>query len=218
MIHYHREGKSQLIGVIMINFMRGAIRDYSSQGITVEVNGLGWLVQAPQKHVFEVGKEVELYIYMHWNQENGPQLFGFRTMVERQVFMLVLACSGLGPKIGCALLTHLSPYTIVSSLAYGDTKTLSSVSGIGQKKAEAMVLQLREKAEKMLKEENFGSEQRENQSNHLVNASQALGALGYSRIEVVQALEYVKKQSEASSDQSFDYIMRRALGYLSKVS
>ena len=88
--------------------------------------------------------------YMHWNQDNGPTLYGFNSILEKTVFLLIISCSGIGPKIGLAVLHHLEPATFVQAIIEENIKVLSSISGIGAKKAEQICVALKHKVAKLL--------------------------------------------------------------------
>jgi Holliday junction DNA helicase RuvA len=78
-------------------------------------------------------------------KEDGWSLYGFDTAVERLVFRYLLTASGFGPKLAIALLSSLGPERTVRSIQARDLSALSSVSGIGRKKAERLVLELQDR-------------------------------------------------------------------------
>ena len=73
------------------------------------------------------------------------QLFGFATPEEREMFLLLISISGIGPKLGCNILSSSSITGLRNAIAAGDTKTLSSLRGIGKKTAERLVVELKDK-------------------------------------------------------------------------
>lgn len=198
----------------MVDYIQGPVKFLEKQRIVVMVGSLGYGVQVSDEHQFSCGQQVELYTSLHWNQDKGPSLFGFKTMLEKQVFQLIIGCAGIGPKIALAALAHMSAGSFVSAVTEGDVKALSGVSGIGTKKAENMIVQLRSKVEKLVDsgvELGSGGEQ----AKHFSEVSQVLVTLNYSKPEINSALEYVKKHDDVMQ-LSFDGILRKALGYLSK--
>jgi holliday junction DNA helicase RuvA len=163
--------------------------------------------------MYTLNKETELHVYFHWNQDNGPQLYGFTSESAKAAFMLVISVSGLGPKIGLVLLNTLTPEQLLQALAFGDTKALSSVSGIGPKKAELMIMQLKEKASKLAPLATTGTE-------GVVfvkvkEVSEALVSLNYSRPEISSALDFLKTTASFETA-SFDELLRKALAFLAK--
>src|SRR5579862_3751313 len=91
----------------MIHMITGVVKAQYDQAIMVDIGALGFLVQVPQNAGFQVGSTVCLHTYLHWNQEQGPSMFGFPSDVERETFLLIISCTGIGPKIGLAVLAQL---------------------------------------------------------------------------------------------------------------
>ncbi len=196
----------------MITYLRGRISDSTASSVTLDVNGIGFGIQVPEGHQFTIKTEAELFIYMHWNQEQGPQLYGFTSHAQKAVFTLILSASGLGPKIGLTILSQLSPAVCITALINSDSRTLSSISGIGPKKAESMIMQLKDKAAKLAQ---TGIIENTAPLTTLKKLNDVLVSLNYSRPEITNALEHVKKT--ISLDQtSFDNLLRSTLAVLSK--
>ena len=195
----------------MIAYLFGQIRDIRSGHITLVVNGIGFDLQIPQSYQFQIGSQVAFEVYTHSNQEQGAQLFGFNTVDERHIFTLVISCSGVGPKIGLAVLSSLTPALFISAVMTGDIKTLSSIDGIGRKKAESMIMQLKDKVAKFALS---GTEQVSHSAQSVKQVSDVLDSLGYTRQEVTGALERLR--GDGMLDVSFDEMLRKSLGYLAK--
>nr|MBA3955031.1 Holliday junction branch migration protein RuvA [Candidatus Dependentiae bacterium] len=184
------------------------------QQIILDVSGVGFNLSVADEHAFTVGQKQELQVYFHWNTEQGPQLFGFTSKLSKTVFSLIISCSGIGPKIGLAALAQLSPESFLQAILLNDIKTLSSLSGIGTKKAEALVLCLKDKVSK-LDVTTVSMPGSEGQTlKYFKQVSDALSSLNYSRSEIAGALEFVKKNSTDTS--KFDEMLRKALSFLSK--
>jgi len=118
----------------MIARLAGTISDIYSHQITVMVQGVGYAVGVIDERAYALNSTVDLHIYYHWNQENGPALYGFANALERTVFFKYFERSGCGPKIALAVLAHLSANEFVRAIAQSDARVLSSVSGIGPKR------------------------------------------------------------------------------------
>ena len=198
----------------MIAYLRGTVQEVTAQAIILDVGGVGYGVQVPDSYSFEKGKNCELYIHMHWNQENGPALFGFMTAAQKNIFMLIIGCSGMGPKIGVALLGHMQPGAFLAAVTLGDIKALSAINGIGPKKAESLVLQLRDKVAKMVQSGAIVDEPAV--LSNFKDISEVLTSLNYTRAEINGALEHIKKITTSQAQSSFDELMRHALAFLSK--
>ncbi len=197
----------------MINVITGTINRKDAQTITVLTGPIGFAVTVPNIHTYTIDQKVELHAHMHWNQENGPTLFGFATELEKTIFLLVISCSGIGPKLGIAVLNDLGPDGFLSAVTEGSAKQLSTVSGIGLKKAEQIIVQSKSKVAKLLE----SGIQVSSSATQLSEVRQTLSSLNYSNAEVQHALEYVK-QKDNYVGASFDQLLRTALLYLSKQS
>lgn len=199
----------------MICFIKGILKNIEQNSLIIEISGLGFQISVPEEKYFEVGKEVELHISFVWNQETGPHLYGFRSNLEKNIFDLVISCSGCGPKIGLAVLSTMSPAIFLSSIASADVKALSKINGIGSKKAESIILQLKDKINKF---ELYKDKIDTKQTAHfekLKDVNQALESLGYSRFEINNAISQINGQVDISVAK-FDEILRKALSFLSK--
>ncbi|MEI6085300.1 MAG: Holliday junction branch migration protein RuvA [Verrucomicrobiota bacterium] len=92
------------------------------------------------------GGDVKLLTYHHVNAQDGTQqLFGFATLEERDMFLLLISISGIGPKLACNILSSAAVTGLRNASATGDTKTLSSLRGIGIKTTERLILELKDK-------------------------------------------------------------------------
>ena len=196
----------------MINFLKGHVLEYKEHIITLDVQGIGFEVHVAQNHSAVKGEALALYVYLQWHQENGPTLFGFQSDIEKTLFLLITSCSGIGPKIAMAILSAMKPTSFLKAVQAHDEKALSAINGIGAKKAEQMIVQLRHKVSKLIDsgiviEKDIEFEQWQ-------NISEVLTSLNYSRTEITNAMQYIKESS--SADATFDLLLRRALSFLSK--
>lgn len=197
----------------MIDYCIGTISHVQEQEIILNVGIMGLVFQVPSAKNFVVGSPITLHTHMHWNTENGPSLFGFVTPLERSIFKIVISCSGIGPKIALAVLGELGAQTFLHAITTSDDQVLSKVSGIGKKKAEQIVVQLKHKVATLLETGVVAGELTD--ISHFHDISQTLQSLNYSRTEITKAMEYLKKNCTIT-DSSFDYLLRQALFYLSK--
>jgi len=197
----------------MINSLSGIVKEISDSIITLEVNGLGFAIQLPQSMGFQVGQKVDVLTHMHWNQENGPSLFGFNSSLERTVFLMITSCSGLGPKLAMAVLAQLGAAEFLEAVQSANEGVLSNVSGIGAKKAEQIIVQLKHKVAKLVESGvSLGGVQNLEQRH---NISQVLKSLNYSRQEISAAMNYINDQHPDTSV-AFDQLVRHALSFLAK--
>lgn len=127
----------------MIRYLKGQVFDHDESNIILLVNGVGYHVRVPQSVLEEGKKELELYIHTHV-REDAFTLFGFRTKQELAFFELLLTINGIGPK--SAMDICCEPVDKIQNAIFsGNLATLTSISGIGKKIAERMVLELKGK-------------------------------------------------------------------------
>lgn len=196
----------------MIHTLHGIITQRIEQLIIVEVNGIGYAVNVANPDNYTIGTQANLQIYMHWNQEQGPSLFGFMHDLEKRIFEMIIGCSGIGPRIGLALLAAMSPSEFVAAIQQANEKALSSVNGIGAKKAEQIIVALKHKIAKISLHPEL-QKAPANQARHQVN--EVLKSLNYSKQEINAAMNYLNEE-QASAALTFDQLMRQALTYLAK--
>ena len=132
----------------MIATVSGVLAERAGETIVVQTDGgVGYAVTVPAgvlERLPAPGGRVSLYTELVV-KEDGWSLYGFDRPVERTVFQRLLGASGFGPKLALALLSSLGPERTVRSVLGRDLAALSSVSGVGRKKAERLVLELQDK-------------------------------------------------------------------------
>jgi holliday junction DNA helicase RuvA len=126
----------------------GVIAERDGESLVVQTDGgVGYAVSVSVRVAGRLpakGGRVSLFTELVV-KEDGWSLYGFDTPLERQIFRLLLTASGFGPKLAIALLSSLGPERTARSIQSRDLAALSSVSGIGRKKAERLVLELQDR-------------------------------------------------------------------------
>lgn len=198
----------------MLDYIKGSIKSIGSDFVVVDIGNIGLRLGVASSESFKMGQNIEFYAYMHWNQENGPSLFGFSSELEKNVFLLVIGCSGVGPKLGLAVLKDLGVSLFLDAITQENEKVLSKVSGIGAKKAEQIIVNLKHKVAKLIESgaivDQLGGSA---EMSKLHEVSDVLKSLNYSRPEISAAMNYLGKNS-AGLDCSFDQLIRQALSFL----
>ena len=197
----------------MIQSLTGTILSQKKKSIELSIGPIGVVCAVPDETLFPLGTQKTVHTHLHWNQEQGPTLYGFVSAMDRTIFLLVTSCNGVGPRLGLAVLADLGVQSFMQAVTTGDEKLLSQVSGIGAKKAEQMIVQLKHKVQQMI---DAGFVLSGDQT-AFQTVTEALRALNYSRSEVTNAVEFVRSKTTDSS-RSFDQLMRHALAYLSRQS
>ena len=201
----------------MIAYLRGKVLTTTEETVILDVNGVGYeaYCSGGAFRKITVGAVAELYTYLQV-KEDGVTLFGFESVKEKELFLKLITVSGVGPKLGIAVLATLSADEFAQVIATADVKRLSTVKGLGKKTAEKIVLELHGKisaAEIMSASGDMVSTAAAEQPNKLSamdeEAVTALMGLGFTRAESVQA---VKKAHEKGATTVEDVIMKALQG------
>lgn len=130
----------------MIALLNGEIAFKSIDHLILEVGGVGYRLIIPLSTFYGLPDQgmVRLQVYTHV-REDAIQLYGFLTPEEKEMFILLLSVSGIGPKLAVNILSHIPAEDLKAALAGGDAKRLATLPGIGKKTAERLVLELKEK-------------------------------------------------------------------------
>ena len=198
----------------MISSIEGKVLEVASESVSLSVHGIGMHVYTPHPELYQAGMQATLVTYLHWNQEQGPSLFGFASKVEKELFLLIIGCSGIGPKIALTMLAQLSVADVIGAVQEGNVKVLSSVSGIGARKAEHIIVQLKNKVEKLIDSGDVALEGDSNLSDWK-NLQQVFKSLNYSRQEIEMVLAHLRK-TYGGTGSSFDELIRHGLSFLAK--
>jgi Holliday junction DNA helicase RuvA len=194
----------------MLEHISGQITAIEKNEITVTVGSIGMCIAVPHAERYTVSSTIKLYTYLHWHQENGPTLFGFDTLIEKKLFLLLLSCAGIGPKIALAAVGTFGTHQLATAIAQQNIQVIAQVPGIGTKKAESLAVLLKSKARDFLEAHNLVDAQ----NNDWFEVQQALVSLGYSTQEITHATTSLhNKQLHLLS---FDQQLRHALHILSK--
>jgi len=176
--------------------LRGRLLEKAPDQIVVDVGGVGYqLIVSLQSfsRLPAVGAEVDVRVHTHV-REDALQLFGFLDEGERALFLLLIQVATIGPRVAMAVLSGLETVELEHALADGDVRRLTSIPGIGKKKADLIVLQLREKVRALALEQRADDGARIGGDG--VEAISALVNLGYKQAEAERA---VKRAEEAGS-------------------
>lgn len=197
----------------MITFLEGIIEDKQPTHLVLNVGGVGYDVVislSSYDRLPGLGERVRILTHDHI-REDDHQLFGFMTADERRVFTLLLGVSGIGPKTALSALSGMSVRELKVAITDRDIKRLSSISGIGKKTAERMIVELRDKfgAGEVMAAAAPGTPETESDI-RLRDAVLALISLGYKRAEAQELVIRVTSQpSMAGKD--VEAIVRKAL-------
>ena len=170
----------------MISRLRGTPAGRSPEGFVLDVGGVGYLVAATPSALRRTTdvREVTLETYLHV-REDTLQLYGFADAAERELFVRLLAVSGIGPKVALAVVSSAPPDQLRRAIALGDAARFQVIPGIGKKTAERIVLELKGSIADAIEPEV------EQQTPAALVARDALVELGYTVVEAERVLAQV---------------------------
>ncbi|RLP72287.1 Holliday junction branch migration protein RuvA [Mycetocola tolaasinivorans] len=127
----------------MIVSLRGTVLSTTAGRVAIEVNGVGYAVQVTPEHGIKLRVGANAFVHTaHIIREDSQQLFGFESAEQLEVFEILLAVNGVGPKSALGVLAALSPDQIADAVAAEDDSAFRKVSGIGPKTAKLMIVSL----------------------------------------------------------------------------
>lgn len=191
--------------------LRGVVEEKGDDWAIVALGGAGIVASVPANTAasLAVGEPAVLFTYLHV-REDALTLYGFATRDELALFELLIGISGIGPRAALGLLSALDYAQLTTAIASGQAEVLRRVPGIGQKTAERLVLELRDKVVPPTPEDGLRPAQPPPGRDEEVIA--ALVGLGYSQAESAAA-------AGAAPDQGFplEERIRLALGYFARI-
>lgn len=173
----------------MYNYLKGEITEITPKHITVDVHDIGFFVLTPNPFDFEMNETAKVYIYQHV-REDIIQLYGFKTVSAKQLFIKLLSVKGIGPKSAMAILATGNADDVIRAIELGDAKFLSKFPGIGPKASQQIILDLKGKL-------NF-EEDSLPISDNMSEVEEALQALGYKQKEIKKVVKDLDKSLSTS--------------------
>lgn len=203
----------------MIASLKGLISSKTTAALTIDVSGIGYEVFVPLSTFYQLPNEkeiVSLYVHTHV-REDSFQLFGFKTLLEKKLFLLLVSVSGVGPKLALNILSGIETSELVVALREGQMKRLKSIPGVGPKMAGRLALELREKADQFEMDDVKPTDVITNREDSVrSDALSALINLGYKQPDAKRAIDLSLKGCPDAV--SVEMIIREGLKKLSKVS
>lgn len=199
----------------MIASLSGKLIYKDASYAIIECGGIGFKCFVTKNTFYslgEVGNDVFLHTYLSV-REDALDLFGFATSAELTVFKLITSVSGVGSKIGLAVLSEFSPEQVMLYIASGDSKSLTAASGVGLKLAQRIVLELKDKVGSIAEENNITdikSIGNATASAAPKEAIEALVSLGYSQSEASLAV------GKLDPELTVDALIKQALKSLAR--
>jgi holliday junction DNA helicase RuvA len=191
----------------VIGHLRGRLVRKAPPALIVDVNGVGYELEAPMSTFYrlpELGGDVELHTHLVV-REDAHLLYGFATEEERRLFRDLLRVTGIGPKIGLALLSGIDVDTFMRCVEAQDVTALTRIPGIGRKTAERLLVEMRDRI-RALGQLPSAAPRSDAEAGARAEAYAALVALGYRPVEVNRLLQSVDQEGAGTEE-----LIRRAL-------
>lgn len=206
----------------MISYIKGELTEVHGDWIVLETQNIGYEIRVPMSLIDRlpsIGSFVKIYTYLHV-KEDMLALFGFFSREEVELFQMILGVSGIGPKGALGLLSAITPENLRFAILSGDVKTIQKAPGIGNKTAQRLIIELKDKLKiedlleptdsqvEVISESKSKNNEEWKQARN--DAVQALMALGYSNTEAMKAVR--KVGVDASMDT--EAILKAALKHI----
>ena len=200
----------------MIGQLRGILLSKQPPALMLNVQGVGYELEAPMTTFYDLPQEgAELMLHTHLVvREDAQLLFGFSTENQRNLFRHLLRISGIGPRVGLAILSGLSVQEFRLCINSEDVVRLTKVPGIGRKTAERVILELRGKQLPGMADDE--DEPVTGSTDDLrTDAISALTALGYRPKDAEKVIGQLADQSGVGEELSSESLIRQALQAMS---
>jgi len=171
----------------MYSYIVGRITDIESDSITVDNNGVGYLVYTPSPYAFELNQEYKVYLYQQV-REDDMTLYGFKTLDDKKLFLKLIGVKGLGPKMALPIIAMGSINGIADAINRENILYLKKFPKIGDKLARQMILDLKGKLEVVNSVSVGGMDE----------VYEALIALGYKDKDIKNIIGKVNKELSVS--------------------
>jgi len=180
----------------MLSFIRGKIKNKGDNFVILERRDLGYKIFVNEKQLAEIqdGQGIEFYIYENI-REDADELFGFSGFEELRLFEKLIGVNGVGPKTALNIFALYSVEQILSAISNQQADVLAQVSGLGQKTAERIVLELKNKIAHLDSQSGLQPVDVNN------DALEALVNLGYNKMQAQQALNQISNEIDDVAEQ-----------------
>lgn len=205
-------GSTVFCETIMIARISGILIQKSVTHCVVDVHGAGYRVLVPLSTFYELpeeGQSVVLHVHTHV-REDAINLYGFLTQEDREVFQLMISVSGIGPKLALNILSGIAAGELLRAVVEGDLKRLTGIPGVGKKTAERMILELKDKADRLDRKPAYtGIVAGKTRDQVKDDALSALINLGYKGSSVRDVVDRIVR--EAPEVPTLDFLLKQAL-------
>lgn len=200
----------------MYAYIKGEIVDISEDNLVLECNNIGYNIRIPlsvAQRLPGIGATVKIYTYTSV-REDAFNLFGFLSKDDLEIYKKLIAVNGIGPKGALSILSAMSAEDLRFAILSGDVKAISKAQGIGNKSAERIILELRDKVQLMGSadlESDVLTSSAPAETSAKNEAVEALTSLGYTPSDALKAV----RQITVTEDMDAGTILKQALKIIS---
>jgi len=192
----------------MIGRLRGTIEVKQAPYLLIDVNGVGYELEAPMSAFYElpaIGEQAQVYTHLAV-REDAQTLYAFSNEQQRSLFRALLKVNGVGAKMALAILSGMNPEEFLRCVELGDAPALTKLPGVGKKTAERLIIEMRDRLKALFGEAPATLGTEPSKANQADEAIQALVALGYKPAEAERLVKAVAAEGKDS-----EVIIRDAL-------
>ena len=199
---------------IMIEYIKGEISDLTPTYCVLETNGIGYMLNISLVTYQELQGQSAARLYVYENiREDAHVLYGFLTKAERELFLLLISVSGVGAATARMILSSFTVAELQEVIATGNVNAIKSVKGIGLKSAQRIIVDLKDKIQLGIRNEELGMGNVSSMANseNMEEAVAALVALGFQKAASVKVVEKLMKED---ATMAVGKIVKRALSMM----
>ena len=190
----------------MITHIQGRLTEKNPTDVVIDCNGVGYFLNISLHTYSQIPDQENLKLYTHFQvKEDAHTLYGFSSLVEREIFRLLISVNGIGSSIARTMLSSLTPDQVKDAIASGDVVRIQSVKGIGSKTAQRVIIDLKDKILKVYQIDETTL------SMNNTNKDEALSALEVLGIGRKQSERVIDKIVADQQDASVEIIIKEAL-------
>lgn len=183
----------------MLEYIKGKVESIENEYLVLDAGNIGYMIFMAKRELLELTLNSDVLIYTRLIvREDAMTIYGFKSKGTRDIFDLLTMVTGIGPKLAMGVLNDTEISFILTSILNEDVKALTEIPGIGKKTAQRLILELKDKVEKL----NIAFEPLEkmpsNKNPDKSSALEALISLGYNEYEAKNALDSVNDELEIS--------------------
>jgi Holliday junction DNA helicase RuvA len=197
----------------VIDFLEGIVANLSANHVVINVNGVGYgvnITSATYNSLKESNGRVKLHTYLQV-RETGVELYGFSNKEDKEVFMALISVNGIGAKSAINILSNTTPDKLRAAIAASDEKYITKVPGLGGKKAQRIIVELKDKFSEFLHEGSGAAAAAFTDEDEYMEALTKLG------FQYNQAKEALREAYKAAGDRkNSELIMKEAIKRLGR--